>query len=332
MLVLGIETSCDETAASIVENGKEILSNVVSSSLHLHRKFGGIVPEIASRYHVELIDFCIQKALKEAKCNFKDIDLIAVTHGPGLVGALLIGISAAKALSLGCNIPLIGINHLEAHIYASLMTNKGLRYPFIGLVVSGGHTSLIVAHDVSSTQVLGQTIDDACGEAFDKVARILKLGFPGGPVIERFAKKGNPKAIDFPSSSGNNGNLDFSFSGIKTAVLYYVQKNLANTKLEDICASFQHSTVNTLVEKTLLAARREKMKRIVVGGGVSANSYLREKLTRRAAKLGMQAYFAPKYLCVDNAAMCAGLGYQLYKKGISSDLDLGVEPNLGIGG
>jgi len=335
MLVLGIETSCDETAASVVEDGREVLSSVVSSSLHLHRQFGGIVPEIASRYHVELIDSCIQKALTKAGCKLTDIKLIAVTNGPGLVGALLVGVGTAKALSLACNTDLVGVNHLYAHIYAALMSNKALKYPFVGLIVSGGHTNLVFARDVHKYQPLGQTVDDACGEAFDKVAKILGLGFPGGPIIEKRAQKGDPHAIKFPISFSGDDGVDFSFSGIKTAVLYYVQKikgKPSAAQVADICASFQRTVVDDLVNKALLACRKKKVNCIAVGGGVSANTVLRESLKQRADAFGVRAYFPKMSYCLDNAAMCAGLGYWLYKKGLVSKTNLQVMPNLGIGG
>jgi len=329
MLTLGIETSCDETAVAVVKNGKEVLSNIVSSSLHLHKPYGGIVPEIASRHHVELIDTCLARALKEAGCKLNKIDLIAVTCGPGLVGALLIGVAFAKALSLAANISLVGVNHLKAHMYAALMSNEDLRSPFIGLIVSGGHTSLVLAEDAVKMKLLGQTIDDAAGEAFDKVARILGLGFPGGPVIEKLAKKGNPKAIKFAQGLLDDGSLDFSFSGIKTAVLYHVQRKKHGTAA-DICASFQDSVVGALVKKTLLACKKKKIKRVAVGGGVSINSHLRKSLEKEAAGFGIKTYFPDKRLCLDNAAMVAGLGYRLYRKKGASRLNLQAEPNLSI--
>ncbi|MDP2981577.1 MAG: tRNA (adenosine(37)-N6)-threonylcarbamoyltransferase complex transferase subunit TsaD [Candidatus Omnitrophota bacterium] len=326
MLILGIETSCDETSASIVKDGGYILSNVVSSSLEYHKKFGGVVPEIATRHHVENIDKVINRSLYNAGLKIKDIDAVAVTDGPGLMGALLTGISCAKAMSYYLNKPLIAVDHLRAHIYSAIMIKDAPRFPFIGLVISGGHTRLYLIEDFDRFELLGDTVDDAAGEAYDKVAKILGLGYPGGPVIDALAKKGNPDAIRF-TCRAINGTLDFSFSGIKTAVLYYVKEQRAKSRehrarKEDICASFQESVLSVIVENSIKAMEKYKIKSFAVGGGVSANSRFREMMQREAKYKDFKLYFPPLGLCSDNAAMIAGLGYRLYKKGIKASLDI----------
>lgn len=333
MNVLGIETSCDETSAAIVKDGKTVLSNIVSSSINFHKKYGGIIPEIASRRQLETITQVVDASLKEANLKQKKIDLISVTSGPGLLGSLLVGISFAKAMSMGLKLPLLGIDHLYAHIYANFLTDESLSLPFIALIVSGGHTSLFYVKDFDQIKILGSTQDDACGEAFDKVAKILGLGYPGGPVIERLAKCGNSKKIKF-SCSGTEKPLNFSFSGIKTAVLYYLKKRpMANGQWPvkerkdyrlkcDIAASFQEAAIDTLIKKALLAAKLTKINQIAIGGGVACNRRLREKF-KQAEKSGrIKVYFPHQGLCMDNAAMVAGLGFQLYKKGYSSGFDL----------
>lgn len=330
MLVLGIETSCDETAASVVKDGKAVLSNVVSSSLDIHRQYGGIVPEMASRIQVESISYVVDRALKESGTELSSIGLVSVTFGPGLVGALLIGVSFAKAICLAKGLPLVGVNHILAHIYASYMCNEKLMFPFIGFVVSGGHTSLIYFKDIYDQELLGKTRDDAAGEAFDKVAKLLGIGYPGGPIIERMAKKGSPKAINFPRAYLNNS-LDFSFSGIKTAVLYYVKTHNSEPlthNLYNICASFQEAVVSVLISKAILACREKRIKRLVLGGGVACNSRLRERMNNACRKEGIKVFFPPKKLCLDNAAMVAGLGYQLFRSGKISDLELTAVPSL----
>jgi len=323
MLILGIETSCDETSASVVKNGIDILSNVVSSSLKYHKKFGGVVPEIATRHHVENIDKVITRSLRDAGLNIKDIDAIAVTDGPGLMGALLTGISCAKAMSYILDKPLIAVDHLKAHIYSAIMIKDAPRFPFIGLVISGGHTRLYLVKDFNRFELLGDTVDDAAGEAYDKVAKILGLGYPGGPVIDRLAKKGNSRAIRF-TCKAVNGSLDFSFSGIKTAVLYWVkgQGPKVKARIPDIAASFQESVLNVIVENSVKAMERYKIKSFVAGGGVSANSRFREMMQREAKYKDFKLYFPPMYLCSDNAAMTAGLGYRLYKQGVRSSLNV----------
>ncbi len=338
MNTLGIETSCDETAAAVIKDGKTVRSSVVSSSLSFHKKYGGIVPEIAFRKQLETITGVVDCALKDAGTALKNIDLISVTSGPGLLGSLLVGISFAKSLSFSRNIPLIGVNHLYSHIYAGFLNSRITGFPFVALVASGGHTSLYYARGWDEISLLGSTQDDACGEAFDKVARILGLGYPGGPVIEKLAQSGEPKKVIFACSNTQKP-LDFSFSGIKTAVLYYAQKKLnwspvasrqspvpsrQSPVIKDICASFQESALNTLVEKSLLACAMKNVSTLVVGGGVAANSTLREKLNFRAGRGKLKVIFPQKEFCMDNAAMVAGLGYWLFKKGKKSGLNLNV--------
>ena len=334
--MLGIETSCDETAGSVIKggtsdlaDGDKILSNVVSSSIAFHERFGGVVPEIASRFHVQYINHVVREALDNARITLDDVNLIAVTSGPGLVGALLIGISFAKALSLVRNIPIIGVNHVEAHIYACLMENPEITPPFVGLVVSGGHTSLFLAEKRVEFKLIGSTLDDAAGEAFDKVAKILGLGYPGGPIIEKRAMEGDPKAIDFPRPC-ITGRLDFSFSGLKTAVLYYCRKigKLKDSIINDICASFQEAIVDVLVKNAILACKENGLRDIVLGGGVTANLRLREKFRIVSEDAGIKVYFPSVPLCLDNAAMVAGLGYERYMLGEVSDLTLTAQPEL----
>jgi N6-L-threonylcarbamoyladenine synthase len=315
MFVLGIETSCDETAVSVVKNGQYIYSNIVSSSINFHRRYKGVVPEIASRLHLETISIVCADAIKQAKVKLRDIKLIAVTSHPGLTGSLLVGICFARALSLAQNIPLIQINHLYAHLYAGFFNKDKPRFPFVGLVVSGGHTSLFFIRSFSRIELLGSTQDDACGEAYDKVATILGLGYPGGPVIERLARFGNPRKIRFRCSNTQSP-LNFSFSGIKTAVLYYVKNNLATrysllATRGDIAASFQEAVIDALLKKSILACRLKNTKQLVIGGGVAANNRLREGFIQGARINGLDIYFSPREFCTDNAAMVAGLGYQM---------------------
>jgi len=326
MPTLGIETSCDETAVAVT-SGKKVLSSVVSSSVHLHSRYGGVVPEIASRYHVEFIGHCLTTAMKNSKLNFKDIDLISVTQGPGLMGSLLVGVSMAKALSFALDKPIIGVNHILAHIWSVFLnSDKKIKFPFIGLVVSGGHTSIFYVKSATDMKVMGQTRDDACGESFDKVAKVLKLGYPGGPVIENRATKGNAKKIRFPRSYLGDS-LDFSFSGVKTSVLYYVkgaekkQKRLSPAHINDIAASFQESVFDVVARKAISACRMKNCNSLLVGGGVSINKRLRQKLFDEAKPSRIKIHFPPKEFCLDNGAMIAHLGEELFKKGISSKLD-----------
>ncbi len=333
MYVLGIETSCDETSLSIVKDGRAVLSNEVGSSLKFHKQYGGIVPEIASRLQLETITKIADEAVKKAGVRLKNIDLISVVNGPGLAGSLLVGLSFAKALSIATGIPLIGINHVHSHIYANFLDSKGVKLPFIALVVSGGHTSLFYVKVFDKIETLGQTRDDACGEAFDKVAKILGLGYPGGPHIERLAEEGDAKKIKF-SCSGTKSPLDFSFSGIKTAVLYCVKKTFeekgkrkGKTKKSDVAASFQEAVIEALIKKSFLACELNKINRFVVGGGVAANNRLKEKFYAAARGRGIDCYFPPGELCTDNAAMVAGLGHQLFRRGNKSDLYLNIDLN-----
>ncbi|MDD5166884.1 MAG: tRNA (adenosine(37)-N6)-threonylcarbamoyltransferase complex transferase subunit TsaD [Candidatus Omnitrophica bacterium] len=327
MYVLGIETSCDETSAAIVKDGRQVLSNTITSSLDLHKKYGGVVPEIAFRMQLETITQVVDCALKESGIDKKDIKLISVTNGPGLAGSLLVGISFAKALSFSLKKPLLGINHVYSHIYANFLNGERIEFPFVALVVSGGHTNLFYVKSFDSIILLGSTLDDACGESFDKVAKILGLGYPGGPLIEQLAKKGNAQKIKF-RCSGTKKQLDFSFSGIKTAVLYAARnKHLSENEKRDIAASFQESVIDTLIKKALLACKIKKVKSLVVGGGVVANNRLRKKFLEETEKNNLKVYFPPIGLCMDNAAMVAGLGYQLFKKGYRSDLYLNLDLN-----
>lgn len=310
MFVLGIETSCDETAASVVKDGRSILANVVASSLEFHKKYGGVIPEIASRMHLKSINLVVEAALIKARVKLKEIQLIAVTEGPGLTGSLLVGICFAKSLALSLGIPLVTINHLHAHLYSVFLDKrKSIAFPFIGLVVSGGHTSLFYVRDFDKIEVIGSSLDDACGEAFDKVAKILGLGYPGGPLIERLAKRVRPR-IKFRCSETKTP-LDFSFSGIKTAILYYVQRKAKDIREKaDIAASFQETVINTLIKKSFLACRIKRAKRLVIGGGVAMNDRLRERFLEEARFSNLDVYFPDKSLCMDNAAMVAGLGFK----------------------
>ncbi|MCX5680516.1 MAG: tRNA (adenosine(37)-N6)-threonylcarbamoyltransferase complex transferase subunit TsaD [Candidatus Omnitrophica bacterium] len=327
-LTLGIETSCDETGVAVT-SGRRVLSNVVTSSLHLHKKYGGVVPEIASRYHVEYIVEVVKEALKAAGKNISDIELVAVTNGPGLVGALLTGISFAKALSYGRRIPVIGVNHVLAHLYSAFLNEGEVpRFPFVGLVVSGGHTALFHCKDVDRKSLLGQTQDDAVGEAYDKVAKILGLGYPGGPIVERTARMSNGSSgINFPKSYLGKDSLDFSFSGIKTAVLYYVRESPVKS-VPDVCHAFQEAVLDVLVEKTIAACARTKSASVVVGGGVAANKRLRSKLIEAGSFNGFKVFFPEFRYCLDNGAMIGVMGGELYKRGHRSDLHLNAEPNL----
>lgn len=337
MLTLGIETSCDETSVSITD-GRRVLSNIVSSSVRLHKKYGGIVPEIASRCHVEYIIEVLERALEDSGKRPGDVKLIAVTNGPGLVGALLTGISLAKSLSFGLKVPMVGVNHILAHLYSCFLCEKERpEFPFTGLVVSGGHTALFHCEGIGRQRLLGTTQDDAVGEAYDKVAKILGLGYPGGPVIDKRAKNSKDRArIPFPKSFLGHDSLDFSFSGIKTAVLYYANnlrqkhKLITRARIDDICHSFQEAALDALVEKAIKAAEVTGSRRIVVGGGVAANSRLRERMNETASFYSMKIHFPELKYCMDNAAMIGYLGEALYKKGARSDLYLSAEPNLAV--
>jgi len=324
MLVLGIETSCDETSIAVVKDGNDILANEVLSSVRIHEKYGGIIPEIASRQQLEYILYVLESALGAAEISLDEIDVIAVTKGPGLIGSLLIGIQLAKALALKTGKPVVGVNHLAAHAVSAMIHNEEIEFPFVALVVSGGHTSLVKVDDFDKYKLLGQTRDDACGEAYDKVAKILNLGYPGGPAIEGIAKEGDPGAYKF--NCGKMGeSLDFSFSGIKTAVLNTTNHD---SKVADIAASFQESVINELVNKSVKALEKTGLKTLLIGGGVSVNKKLRDYLERAAEKHNFQVVFPEKALTQDNAAMIAGLGYHLYKKGYQEKLDFAPDSNL----
>ena len=324
MIVLGIESSCDETGVAVVKDGKKILANVVATSLKLHSRHGGVVPEIASRMQLESIAGIFSQAMKLAKIKPEQIDLVAVTAYPGLPGSLMVGMAFAKALALSLDKPILGVNHIYSHVYANLLCHSKIKLPAVALVVSGGHTSLFYIKDFSKIQVLGQTRDDACGEAFDKVAKIMGLGYPGGPLIEKIAKGGNKKKIKF-ACSGMDSELDFSFSGIKTAVLYYLRDKKNGIKLKkDLAASFQESALNVLVKKSLLACKRKGARYLLIGGGVAANICLRQKFELSAKLAGIQCFFPDINLCMDNAAMVAGYGECLFKRGARSDLYLNI--------
>lgn len=311
MKVLGIETSCDETALAIVEDGKKVLSNVVASSLDLHRKYGGIVPEIATRHHVEVILPVMDKALQDAGVKLQDIDIIAVTRGPGLIGSLMVGITLAKSLAIAINKPVVAVDHLLAHIFAYSLEGELPSFPFLGLVVSGGHTSLFIIHDFQKFEILGKTRDDALGEAYDKVAKILGLGFPGGPIIENRARNAVEKKSLFPITR-IEGSFDFSYSGLKTAVLYYVKEKeqLSQQEINEVCYSFQESALRSLIPPLEMAIEKFKLQSLVVGGGVAVNNRLRELLNQ----LNINVYLPPRQYCMDNASMVAGLGYSVYNK------------------
>ena len=327
LLVLGIESSCDETSCAIVKNGREVLSNVINSQIKIHEKFGGVVPEIASRSHVEVISRVVKEALEEAKITFDDVDVVACTYGPGLVGALLVGVSYAKALSYAINKPLVGTNHIEGHIAANYITHPDLKPPFLCLVISGGHTHLVHIKNYKEFEILGKTRDDAIGEAFDKVARVIGLGYPGGPKVDKLAKEGENN-IKIPKTHFDN--LDFSFSGIKTAIINMHHKNPDINKA-DLCASFEATVTEILIENTLKAAKKLNMNKIALAGGVSANSYIREKFIELEKTNQMQIYYPKPILCTDNAAMIASAGYYNYINGKISNLELNAIPNLKIG-
>ena len=361
MNILGIETSCDETSAAVVQDGTRILSNVISSQIDLHRPYGGVVPELAARNHLQLIDAVITEALDKAKIPITDIDGIAATYGPGLASSLLIGLNAGKGLAFAAGKPFVAINHMEAHLYSPLLASgtgvppvavpegqagRLFHFPMVSLIVSGGHTILVHATAIGHHEILGQTVDDAAGEAFDKVAKLLKLGYPGGPEVDRLAKAGNPRAIDFPRSMLDDPSYNFSFSGLKTAVLYWLRKHgvvapvpsardaapaagtaATTTRIEDVCASFQEAVVDVLVGKTLRAAEQYRVRTVSASGGVSVNSRLREKLGAECDRRGLRLLLAPANLCTDNAAMIAALAF--HKP--ASDFSLDVAPSIGLG-
>lgn len=333
MLTLAIETSCDETSCAVIKDGREVLSNIISSQIEIHRKFGGVVPEIASRKHIESINQIIQEALDKANKTFDDIDVIGVTQGPGLVGALLVGISTAKALAYGLDIPIVGVNHIEGHVCANYIEHKDLEPPFTCLIVSGGHTYLVQVNSYTDYELIGRTRDDAAGEAFDKVARALGLPYPGGPFIDKLSKSGNKDAINFPRVFLEDKSYDFSFSGLKTAVLNYL--NQAKQKdeeiiIEDVAASFQQAVLDVLVDKSFRLAKERKMDKIVIAGGVAANEGLRTMMIERGNKEGIEIFYPSRVLCTDNAAMIGASAYFHYVNGSRSELDFNVIPNLAL--
>lgn len=334
VVILGIETSCDETSAAVVIDGVDVASNIIASQVDLHAKFGGVVPEVASRKHLELIDCVVLEALENAKIDFKDINAVAVTNGPGLVGALLVGVMAAKALSYALKVPLVAVNHLEAHIYANFLEKPDVEFPTLCLVVSGGHTDLVLIKHHGSYELLGSTLDDAAGEAFDKIARAIGLGYPGGPLIDKLAQGGNADTIDFPRVYLEGGSLDFSFSGLKTAVLNYLnsakQKNV-EINTANLAAAFQQAVVDVLVDKTILAAEKYGVKVIMLAGGVASNRCLRNQLKKAADKCGFKVIYPQPILCTDNAAMVACCGYYKYLRGEFADFKLNAVPGLALG-
>ena len=334
MRVLAIETSCDDTGVAVILDGRKILSNIVSSQVPIHQKYGGVVPELASRKHIESIVPIVTEALEIANVTLKEIDGIAVTQGPGLVGSLLVGLSFAKSIAFATGLPFIGVNHIEAHLSAIFLEEKPPRFPFIGLVVSGGHTSLFRVDGFGKYMRLGQTRDDAAGEAFDKVAKLLGLGYPGGPIIDELSKTGNPKAIRFPRPSLGRNSFDFSFSGLKTSVVNYVkshpelQGSYPEALIRDIVSSFQEAVIEILVKKTLQATQHQGIKRIVLSGGVAANHSLRERIKEEAFQQKVNVYIPSPSFCTDNAAMVGVVGYEYLKRGVRSPLSLNAFSNL----
>ena len=334
VLILAIESSCDETAAAVVKNGREVLSNVINTQIAIHTEYGGVVPEIASRKHIENINPVIRKALEDAGVTLDDIDAIGVTYGPGLVGALLVGVAEAKAIAFAKNKPLVGVHHIEGHISANYVENKELEPPFVALVVSGGHTHLVKVNDYGEYEIVGRTRDDAAGEAFDKVARAIGLGYPGGPKIDKLAKEGNPDAIEFPRAHVDDAPYDFSFSGIKSAVLNYINSaNMQGKEINrtDVAASFQKAVVDALVSRAVRLAKECGMDKLAIAGGVASNSALRAAIQEECTKNNIRFYSPSPILCTDNAAMIGAAAYYEYIKGVRHGYDLNAIPNLKLG-
>ncbi|MGN1029432.1 MAG: tRNA (adenosine(37)-N6)-threonylcarbamoyltransferase complex transferase subunit TsaD [Bacilli bacterium] len=330
-LILSIESSCDETSAAVVKDGREVLSNIIASQIETHKKYGGVVPEVASRMHIEVINGVVTEALEEANVKLEDIDAIGVTYGPGLVGALLVGLQYAKGLSYSLKKPLVGVNHIEGHICANYIEHKDLKPPFVSLVVSGGHTFIVHVKDYGEYEVIGQTRDDAAGEAYDKVARALGLGYPGGPKIDKLAKEGNENAIEFPKANFYDDTLDFSFSGVKSAVLNYLNKcKMQNVEINkaDVAASFQKAVIEVLKQNVLKTCRQKNVDKIAIAGGVASNSALRESLINAASKEGIKVLFPSQILCTDNAAMIGSAAYFNFVKGLEAPLNINAKPNL----
>ena len=334
VLILAIESSCDETAAAVVKNGRTVLSNIISSQIDLHTLYGGVVPEIASRKHMEQVNQVTQQALKEADVTLDDITAVAVTYGPGLVGALLVGVAFAKSLAFAADKPLVGVHHIEGHISANYVENKELEPPFVALVVSGGHTHLVKVNDYGEYEIVGRTRDDAAGEAFDKVARAIGLGYPGGPKIDKLAKEGNPDAIEFPRAHVDDAPYDFSFSGIKSAVLNYINSaNMQGKEINraDVAASFQKAVVDALVSRAVRLAKECGMDKLAIAGGVASNSALRAAIQEECTKNNIRFYSPSPILCTDNAAMIGAAAYYEYIKGVRHGYDLNAVPNLKLG-
>ena len=332
--ILAIESSCDETAAAVMKNGREVCSNIIFSQIELHKLYGGVVPEIASRKHIEKINQVIREALSEASMQLSDMDAIAVTYGPGLVGALLVGVAEAKAIAYAANKPLVGVHHIEGHIVANYIENPDLEPPFMCLVVSGGHTHLVKVLDYDKFEIIGKTRDDAAGEAFDKVARAIGLGYPGGPKIDRLAKEGNKEAIVFPRAKVEGNAYDFSFSGLKSAVLNYLNQcemKGISVNNADVAASFQYAVIDVLTTHAIQAVKEMGMDKLAVAGGVASNSSLRESLSKACEKEGIRFYHPSPIFCTDNAAMIGVAGYYAYQNGVRHGLDLNAVPNLKIG-
>lgn len=333
-LILAIESSCDETAAAVVKNGRTVLSNVISSQIELHKLYGGVVPEIASRKHIEKINQVIQEALDDAGVTLDDLDAIGVTYGPGLVGALLVGVAEAKAIAYAKKLPLVGVHHIEGHVSANYIENPDLEPPFLCLIVSGGHTHLVVVKDYGEFEILGRTRDDAAGEAFDKVARAIGLGYPGGPKIDKLSNEGDPDAIPFPRAKVDDGPYDFSFSGLKSAVLNYLNKcHMTGKKVveADVAASFQKAVTDVLVGNAVRAAKELNMDKLALAGGVASNQHLRQAMEEACRKENIRLYRPSPILCTDNAAMIGAAAYYEYKKGTRHGWDLNAIPNLRLG-
>ena len=332
--ILAIESSCDETAAAVVRDGREVLSNVIYTQIAMHTVYGGVVPELASRAHIEKINYVVQKALDDAGKTLDDIDAVAVTYGPGLVGALLVGVAEAKAIAWAADKPLIGVHHIEGHICANYIEHPDLKPPYLGLIVSGGHTHLIIVEDWAKFRILGRTVDDAAGEAFDKVARAIGLGYPGGPKIDREAREGDAEAIPFPIAHVEEAPYDFSFSGLKSAVLNYLnhcEMQGIEVKRADLAAGFQKAVVGQLVERTMALVDEKGYRKLAIAGGVASNSALRNALMKACEKRGVTFYAPSPLLCTDNAAMIGCAGYYEFLKGVRSGEDLNAVPNLGLG-
>ncbi|AZO96480.1 tRNA (adenosine(37)-N6)-threonylcarbamoyltransferase complex transferase subunit TsaD [Halocella sp. SP3-1] len=333
VLILAVESSCDETAAAVVKNGLDVLSNIVASQIDLHRKYGGVVPEIASRKHLELINPVIEEALQTARVTYDQIDGVAATYGPGLVGGLLVGLSAAKALAYVLHKPFIGVNHIAGHIYANFISNPQIEPPVVCLTISGGHTDLLYFKELGDYQILGRSRDDAAGEAFDKIARVLEIGYPGGPAVEKISKEGDPVAVDFPRPFINEDNYDFSFSGLKTAVINYIHNQKQKGKklhIPDIAASFQQAVIDVLLNKVMKAVQEREAKSVILSGGVAANKTLRQQLSVALAEEDLPLYTPSLKLCTDNAAMIGAAAYYQYQKGDFAPFSLGAAANLSL--